>query len=62
MHAMATDILGQAKTAGCEVVLPTDAVVANELKAGVATQHRAGERGAWRRDDPRRRPGHRSPR
>jgi phosphoglycerate kinase len=38
MHGMAMDILGKAKAAGCEVMLPTDAVVANELKAGVATR------------------------
>ncbi len=38
MHGTALDILGQAKQAGCEVVLPTDAVVAAELKPGVATQ------------------------
>ena len=38
MHGMCSDILARAKSAGCEVVLPTDAVVANELKAGVATR------------------------
>jgi len=38
MHPIACDILARAKTAGCDVVLPTDAVVANELKPGVATQ------------------------
>jgi phosphoglycerate kinase len=38
MHATARDILVRAKDAGCEVVLPTDAVVASELKPGVATQ------------------------
>jgi phosphoglycerate kinase len=38
MHGTAKAILAQAKTAGCEVVLPTDAVVATELKPGVATQ------------------------
>ena len=38
MHATALDILARAKAAGCEVVLPADAVVANELKAGVATR------------------------
>jgi phosphoglycerate kinase len=38
MHATALDILARAKAAGCEVVLPTDAVVAGELKPGVATQ------------------------
>jgi phosphoglycerate kinase len=38
MHATARDILSRAKTAGCEVLLPTDVVVAAELKAGIATQ------------------------
>lgn len=38
MHATALDILASAKTASCEVLLPTDAVVAGELKPGVATQ------------------------
>ena len=38
MHATALDILGRAKVAGCEIVLPADVVVANELKPGVATQ------------------------
>jgi phosphoglycerate kinase len=38
MHATARDILARARAAGCEIMLPTDAVVANELKAGVATQ------------------------
>jgi phosphoglycerate kinase len=38
MHATALDILSQAKAAGCEVLLPSDAVVATELKPGVATQ------------------------
>ncbi|MBV8870406.1 MAG: phosphoglycerate kinase [Acetobacteraceae bacterium] len=37
MHATARDILARAKEAGCEVVLPVDAVVAPELAAGVAT-------------------------
>jgi phosphoglycerate kinase len=38
MHATALDILGRAKAAGCEVVLPTDALVAGELKPGVTAQ------------------------
>ncbi len=38
MHATAKDILGRAKAAGCEIMLPTDAVVAKELKPGVAAQ------------------------
>src|SRR3984885_14796423 len=38
MHATARAILARARTAGCEVVLPSDAVVAGELKPGVPTQ------------------------
>ena len=38
MHGTAREILGQAKAAGCEVLLPSDAVVAAELKAGVPTR------------------------
>ena len=38
MHGTANDILVQAKAAGCEVMLPIDAVVANELKPNVATR------------------------
>jgi phosphoglycerate kinase len=38
LHATALDILARAKAAGCDVVLPRDAVVAPELKPGVATQ------------------------
>jgi phosphoglycerate kinase len=38
MHATALNILAGAKAKGCEVLLPTDAVVAAELKPGVATQ------------------------
>jgi phosphoglycerate kinase len=38
MHAMALDILTKAQAAGCSVVLPTDAVVARELKPNQATQ------------------------
>jgi phosphoglycerate kinase len=38
MHATARDILAAAKTAGCEILLPTDAVVARELKPNVPTQ------------------------
>ena len=41
MHATALDILARAEAAGCEVVLPTDAVVASELKPGVADADRA---------------------
>lgn len=38
MHATARDILTQAKTRGCDVVLPTDAVVAAEFKPNVPTR------------------------
>ena len=38
MHETARSILAQAATAGCDVVLPVDAVVASEFKANVATQ------------------------
>lgn len=38
MHDTARDILARAKTAGCEIVLPTDAVVATEFKPNPPTQ------------------------
>jgi phosphoglycerate kinase len=38
MHAMALDILGKAQTAGCRVILPTDAVVAREFKPNPPTE------------------------
>jgi phosphoglycerate kinase len=38
MHPTALDILARAKVAGCDVMLPTDAVVADALKPGVATR------------------------
>jgi phosphoglycerate kinase len=38
MHATARDILAGAKAAGCEILLPTDAVVARELKPNASTQ------------------------
>jgi phosphoglycerate kinase len=38
MHPIALEILARATRAGCEVVLPSDAVVAKELKPGVPTQ------------------------
>ena len=38
MYGTAKDILARARSSACEVVLPTDAVVANELKAGIATR------------------------
>ncbi len=38
MHATALEILAQAKTAGCEIVLPIDAVVAREFKPNPVTE------------------------
>ena len=38
MHATARAILARAKAAGCDVILPVDAVVAVEMKPGVATE------------------------
>lgn len=38
MHATAVEILAKAKAAGCEIVLPVDAVVATEFKPNPATQ------------------------
>jgi phosphoglycerate kinase len=38
MHATARDILARAAAAGCDVLLPSDAVVAPELKPGVPTR------------------------
>jgi phosphoglycerate kinase len=38
MHAMALDILAKAQTAGCRVILPTDAVVAREFKPNPLTE------------------------
>jgi phosphoglycerate kinase len=38
MHATALEILGKAKAAGCEIVLPVDAVVATEFKPNPPTQ------------------------
>jgi phosphoglycerate kinase len=38
MHATARDILARARSAGCDVLLPVDAVVAGELKQGVAAR------------------------
>ena len=38
MHATARDILTGAKTAGCEILLPTDAVVAHDFKPNPPTQ------------------------
>ena len=38
MHATALEILDRAKAAGCEVVLPEDAVVAPALQAGVVSR------------------------
>jgi phosphoglycerate kinase len=38
MHGTAREILTRAQAAGCQVLLPTDAVVARELKPNVAVQ------------------------
>ncbi len=38
MHATARDILARAAAAKCDVLLPTDAVIADALKPGVATR------------------------
>ncbi len=38
MHSTARGILERAKAAGCDIILPRDAVVAGELKPGLATQ------------------------
>jgi phosphoglycerate kinase len=38
MHGTALEILAQAKAAGCRIVLPTDAVVARELKPNAPTE------------------------
>ena len=38
MHATARDILAEANRAGCEVVLPSDAVVAQEFRANTPTK------------------------
>ncbi|GBR53509.1 phosphoglycerate kinase [Neokomagataea thailandica NBRC 106555] len=38
MHATAREISARAKDAGCEIVLPVDAVVAREFKAGAASE------------------------
>ena len=38
MHATARDILGRARRAGCDVILPEDVVVAAELTPNVTTQ------------------------
>jgi phosphoglycerate kinase len=38
MHDEARDILSRAKQSGCDVLLPVDAVVAGELKAGMPAQ------------------------
>jgi len=38
MHATALEILGKAKAAGCEIVLPTDAVVSTKFEANPPTR------------------------
>jgi phosphoglycerate kinase len=37
-HSTAREIMAEAKAHGCEIVLPTDAVIAREFKAGAATE------------------------
>jgi len=38
MHGMAVDILAKAKAANCQIILPTDAVVAREFRANPPTE------------------------
>jgi len=38
MHAMARDIMAEANRAGCDIVLPTDAIVAREFRANPPTE------------------------
>ena len=38
MHATARDIMARAQASGCEIVLPVDAVVATEFRAGAASR------------------------
>ena len=38
MHATAREIMAEAKRAGCEIVLPTDAIVAREFRANPPTE------------------------
>ena len=38
MHGTAREIMAEAKRAGCAIMLPTDAVVAREFRAGAATE------------------------
>ena len=38
MHATARDIMAEAKLAGCEIILPVDAVVAREFRAHAPTE------------------------
>ena len=49
----AKDIMARAKQTGCEIVLPTDAVVAKELERGRRMERLPGGRRACRRHDPR---------
>ena len=52
----AREIMAKAGAAGCEIVLPTDAVVAAEFKEGAASDTVERRCGAVGQDDPRRRP------
>ena len=58
MHATARRILEPAKMGGCQVVLPSDAVVARRTEARRGDTDRAGRRRAGRCDDPGCRSGH----
>ncbi|MDX2306854.1 MAG: phosphoglycerate kinase [Hyphomicrobium sp.] len=37
-HSTAREIMAEAKSTGCQIVLPTDAVIAREFKAGAASE------------------------
>ena len=55
MAGTAREILARADAEGCEIALPSDAVVAREFKAGAPGRDRPGDGRAGRHDDPRRR-------
>ena len=56
----AKQIMIEAATAGCAIILPSDGVVAREFKANAANETVAIDAGSGRRHDPRRRPEDRS--
>ena len=37
-HSTAREIMAEAKSHGCQIILPTDAVIAREFRAGAATE------------------------